>query len=110
MCILMDVYEIACADGLRCLLPQFGYVVDHAPTGELALKGATEEHFDLIVLDLVLPGMDGFEVLSKLRMNPQTGGILILTARDSESDRVKGLDLGADDYVTKPFSLPEFEA
>jgi two-component system OmpR family response regulator len=87
-----------------------GYAVDHVPTGEMALRGASEEHFDLIVLDLGLPGMDGFDVLARLRMNPQTGGILILTARDTEADRVKGLDLGADDYVAKPFSLPEFEA
>ena len=110
MRVLLVEDDKALADGLTRTLRQSGYAVDHASTGELALRGASEEHFDLIVLDLGLPGMDGFDVLSKLRMNPETGGILILTARDSEADRVKGLDLGADDYVTKPFSLPEFEA
>ncbi len=100
----------ALADGLTRTLRNSGYAVDHAASGELALRAASEEHFDLIVLDVGLPGMNGFEVLRTLRRTPHSGGILILTARDAESDRVKGLDLGADDYVTKPFSLPEFEA
>lgn len=98
------------ADGLTRTLRGSGYAVDHAATGELALRAATEEHFDLIVLDIGLPGMDGFEALRALRRLPNIGSILMLTARDAEADRVKGLDLGADDYVTKPFSLPEFEA
>ena len=94
----------------RDYLERAGFTVLTAADGAAALTTARSARPDLIVLDLGLPGMDGFEVLSKLRMNPETGGILILTARDSEADRVKGLDLGADDYVTKPFSLPEFEA
>jgi len=108
--VLLVEDDKALADGLTRTLRKSGYAVDHVPNGEMALRGAAEEHFDLIVLDLGLPGMDGFEVLSRLRTNPQSGGILILTARDGEADRVKGLDLGAADYVTKPFALPEFEA
>ena len=100
----------ALADGLIRTLRNSGYAVDHAASGELALRAVSEEHFDLIVLDVGLPGINGFEVLRTLRHIPNSGGILILTARDAEADRVKGLDLGADDYVTKPFSLPEFEA
>jgi len=100
----------ALADGLIRTLRNSGYAVDHAASGELALRAVSEEHFDLIVLDVGLPGINGFEVLRTLRRTPNSGGILILTARDAEADRVKGLDLGADDYVTKPFSLPEFEA
>lgn len=98
------------ADGLLRTLRQSGYAVDHAPDGELALRACSEEHYDLIVLDVSLPGIDGFEVLKTLRRRQSTGSILLLTAHDLESDRVKGLDLGADDYVTKPFSLPELEA
>ncbi len=111
MRVLLVEDDKALADGLlRTLRGSGGYAVDHAATGELALKAAAEEKFDLIVLDIGLPGISGFEVLDKLRANQYRGSILILTARDAESDRVKGLDLGADDYVTKPFSLPEFEA
>ncbi len=100
----------ALADGLTRTLRGSGYAVDHAPNGELALKAAGEENFDLIVLDIGLPGISGFDVLEQLRKNGHRGSILVLTARDSEIDRIKGLDLGADDYVSKPFSLPEFEA
>lgn len=110
MRVLIVEDDKALADGLIRTLRGSGYAVDHAATGELALRAAREEHFDLIVLDIGLPGIDGFETLRSLRKHSSIGSILILTARDAESDRVKGLDLGADDYVTKPFSLPEFEA
>ena len=100
----------ALADGLLRTLKQSDYAVDHAATGELALRACAEEHYDLIVLDIRLPGMDGFEVLKSIRKQHQGGSILILTAHDSEADRIRGLDLGADDYVAKPFSLPELEA
>lgn len=100
----------ALADGLLRTLKQSGYAVDHAATGELALRACSEEHYDLIILDVSLPGIDGFEVLKNLRKQRQTGSILLLTAHDSEADRVHGLDLGADDYVTKPFLLLELEA
>jgi two-component system, OmpR family, response regulator len=110
MRVLIVEDDKALADGLTRTLRNSGYAVDHSASGELALRAASEEHFDLIVLDVGLPGINGFEVLRALRKTPHSGSILILTARDAESDRVKGLDLGADDYVTKPFSLPEFEA
>ena len=110
MRVLIVEDDTALADGLQRTLRQSGYAVDHAPNGELALRACAEEHYDLIVLDVGLPGMDGFEVLRALRKRNPTGSILLLTARDLESDHVKGLDLGADDYVTKPFSLPELEA
>jgi two-component system OmpR family response regulator len=110
MRVLIVEDDKALADGLRRTLQRSGYAVDHAGTGELALRACTEEHYDLIVLDISLPGIDGFEVLLQLRKTRQTGSILILTAHDTEPDRVRGLDLGADDYVAKPFSLPEFEA
>ena len=110
MRVLIVEDDKALADGLTRTLRQSGYAVDHADSGELALRASREEHYDLIVLDVSLPGIDGFEVLRQLRRGRQSGGILMLTAHDAETDRVKGLDLGADDYVTKPFSLPEFEA
>jgi two-component system, OmpR family, response regulator len=110
MRVLIVEDDKALADGLLRTLRRSGYAVDHAGSGELALRACTEEHYDLIVLDISLPGIDGFEVLRQLRKSRETGSILMLTARDAEADRVRGLDLGADDYVTKPFSLPEFEA
>ncbi len=110
MRVLIVEDDKALADGLTRTLRDSGYAVDHAGTGELALRACAEEHYDLIVLDISLPGIDGFEVLRNLRRVRQSGSILILTARDAEADRVHGLDLGADDYVTKPFSLREFEA
>ncbi|MGB7542469.1 MAG: response regulator transcription factor [Burkholderiales bacterium] len=110
MRVLIVEDDKALADGLLRTLRQSGYAVDHAGTGELALRACAEEHYDLVVLDISLPGIDGFDVLRQLRRSSQAGSILILTAHDAEADRVRGLDLGADDYVTKPFSLPEFEA
>jgi len=110
MRVLIVEDDKALADGLLRTLRRSGYAVDRAASGELALRACVEEHYDLVVLDISLPGIDGFEVLRQLRKSPGTGSILMLTARDAEADRVRGLDLGADDYVTKPFSLPEFEA
>ncbi len=110
MRVLIVEDDKALADGLIRTLRQSGYAVDHAETGELALRACAEEHYDLVLLDLGLPGIDGFDVLRQLRRGSRAGSILILTADDAEADRVRGLDLGADDYVTKPFSLPELEA
>ncbi len=110
MRVLIVEDDKAMADGLLRTLRRSGYAVDHAGSGELALRARAEEHYDLIILDISLPGIDGFEVLRQLRKRQDNKSILVLTAHDAESDRVRGLDLGADDYVTKPFSLPEFEA
>jgi two-component system OmpR family response regulator len=110
MRVLLVEDDNALADGLQRTLKQSGYAVDHAGTGELALRASNEEHYDLVVLDISLPGVDGFEVLRRLRLTRGGTGVMILTAHDGVDDRVRGLDLGADDYMTKPFSLPEFEA
>jgi two-component system alkaline phosphatase synthesis response regulator PhoP len=96
-----DILEL-----VRYNLVKEGYQVTGALTGEDALKKARAEVFDLIVLDLMLPGIDGLDVAKKLKSDPKTGHfpILMLTAKGEEADIVTGLELGADDYVTKPFS------
>lgn len=95
--------------GLKSLLDG-SYAVDLMTTGEDALLAARANSYDLIILDLSLPDMDGLEVLRELRGSRLTSPVLILTARDKLTDRVSGLDLGADDYMTKPFELSELEA
>jgi DNA-binding response OmpR family regulator len=106
--ILLVEDEPSIARGLVYNLEEEGYRVTHAATGEEALKQATEESFSLVVLDLMLPGISGIEVCRRLRRQDPRMPILILTARGHEEDRVKGLAAGADDYMTKPFSLEEF--
>ena len=81
------------------------FAVEHAPTGEDALERMDRAPFDLVVLDLGLPGIDGEAVCRRIRETHPSTGVLMLTARSSELDEVIGLDAGADDYVTKPFSL-----
>ena len=98
------------AAGLVRALDQTGYAVDRVNSGERADLALSSETYDLVVLDIGLPGIDGFSVLKRLRTRGQTCPVLILTARDSVTDRVRGLDLGADDYMIKPFALSEFEA
>ena len=90
-------------------LARAGYRVSTASTGQEAIKAAREERPDVVVLDLMLPGVSGYEVLRELRRHPDTGdvGVILLTARREEADRIKGLSLGADDYLTKPFSPQE---
>lgn len=90
-------------------LDREGYVVERVAEGAAALDRATPE-VDLVVLDLGLPDMDGLDVCRRLREADFTGGIIILTARDGELDRVVGLDVGADDYIAKPFALAELLA
>jgi two-component system alkaline phosphatase synthesis response regulator PhoP len=96
-----DILEL-----VRFNLVKEGYQVAGALTGEDALKKARAEAFDLVVLDLMLPGIDGLEVAKKLKSDQKTGQvpILMLTAKGEEADIVTGLELGAEDYVTKPFS------
>lgn len=84
--------------------------VKECSTGENGLAVATSERFDLIVLDIMLPGIDGFEVCRRLRAEEITTPILVLTAKSEELDKVHGLEIGADDYLTKPFSIREFVA
>ena len=85
-------------------LSQAGYDFDIAYEGEEGLKKALDEDFDLILLDIMLPKLDGFEVCRRIRVKKSTP-IIIVTAREEEIDKILGLDLGADDYVTKPFSI-----
>ncbi|MEY4489140.1 MAG: hypothetical protein RIQ79_1648 [Verrucomicrobiota bacterium] len=91
-------------------LRQTGYVVDLAGDGDAALWHAREHAYDAIVLDIMLPGRDGLEVLSALRAEGRAVHVLLLTARDTLADRVRGLRLGADDYLVKPFALEELLA
>lgn len=91
-------------------LEEEGYAVDAVASGVDAAWMATETRYDCIVLDVMLPGIDGFEVCRVLRGREVWSPIVMVTARDSVSDRVKGLDAGADDYLVKPFSFEEFLA
>lgn len=111
MRILIAEDDEVLADGLTRAMQQAGYAVDRVGDGmdaDTILKGG--QPFDLIVLDLQLPRLDGFTVLRNLRERNNHTPVIILTARDSVEDRVKGLDLGADDYLSKPFNLQELEA
>ncbi len=98
------------AYGLRNNLEIEGYQVDVVEDGSVGLARAREAGPDLIILDLMLPGMDGYRVLKTLRDEGRQMPILILTARGEEADKVRGLRLGADDYVTKPFGVLELLA
>ncbi len=97
-------------DGLKQGLQAEGYTVDWLRDGSQALHSLLTENFDLVVLDLGLPGMDGMDVLKEIRDRGLKLPLLILTARDAVGDRVSGLDQGADDYLTKPFDLEELSA
>jgi DNA-binding response OmpR family regulator len=96
--------------GLVDALQFAGYEVIEAATGTLGLAEALRATFDLLLLDLILPGPSGFEILKTVRAHRPTLPVIILTARGDEADRVKGLRLGADDYVVKPFSVRELLA
>lgn len=86
-----------------------GFGCDIASSGTIGLSKALKENFDLIIIDIMLPGMDGFEVLSELRRKKQTPAIM-LSAKNTDIDKIRGLGLGADDYMTKPFSPNELVA
>jgi DNA-binding response OmpR family regulator len=98
------------AFGLRVDLKTEGYDVELESDGESALQRAAKETFDLILLDVMLPGKDGFEVCRELRRGGSRTPIILLTAKAQEAEKVMGLELGADDYVTKPFSPRELRA
>lgn len=97
-------------DILRFNLTREGYDTMEAHDGEAGLKLALEENPDLILLDVMLPKLNGFEVCSAIRKENLTTPIILLTAREQESDKVFGLEMGADDYITKPFSMRELLA
>jgi two-component system, OmpR family, response regulator len=102
--------ELRMAELLRRGLAEEGFAVDLAASGEDGLWYARENDYDAILLDIILPGLDGFTVLERLRTAGRWAPVLLLTARDAVGDRVRGLDLGADDYLTKPFAFPELLA
>ncbi len=95
---------------LQEFLVEQGYAVDWLEDGDQVLGAVTGQNYDLLLLDLNLPGQSGLDILQKLRAGNHQVPVLILTARDGIEDRVAGLDAGADDYVTKPFELPELAA
>lgn len=108
--ILVIEDDVSILNVLKDVLVFKSYEVLTATDGESGYKAAQEEKPDLIVLDIMLPKMDGFALCKKLREEGNTTPVLMLTAKGEEPDKVRGLDLGADDYVTKPFSLPELLA
>lgn len=110
MRILLAEDDPIIADGLCRTLRQSGYALDHAATGTAADSALLTTEYDLLILDIGLPGLNGLEVLRRLRARNNKMPVLILTALDGSSDRVRGLDLGADDYLCKPFDLAELEA
>jgi two-component system OmpR family response regulator len=110
MRVLVVEDEVRLALLLKRGLEEEGYAVDTSGDGPVALWRATETDYDAIVLDIMLPGMDGLEVTRRLRGERRWTPVLLLTARDAVDDRVVGLDAGADDYLVKPFSFAELAA
>jgi len=110
MRILVVEDDFLLATGLASILGRAKHVVFPARTGADAEMLFAREALDLVILDIGLPDMEGFELLRRMRRERGAVCVLVLTARDAVEDRVLGLDLGADDYLTKPFSVDEFEA
>ncbi len=106
--ILLVEDEINLARGICFNLEQEGYKVSHVESGEESLERLKYDRFSLIILDVMLPGMDGFAVCRQIRQLDARVPVLILTARGDDGDRITGLSSGADDYLTKPFNLGEF--
>jgi len=110
MRVLLAEDDTILADGLCRSLRQAGYAVDWVSSGNQADAALIAQPYDLLILDLGLPQLTGLDVLKQLRARSNTMPVLILTAADSIEQRVKGLDLGADDFMAKPFALSELEA
>ena len=106
MRILVAEDDAVLSAALARALTQGAYAVDVVDNGDDANRALSVDSYDLVVLDLSLPKIDGLTVLRRLRDRRSQVPVLVLSARDSLEDRVKGLDLGADDYMTKPFDLP----
>ena len=110
MRLLLVEDDVMVASGIKLGLCDAGYTVDWVGSAERAEQAIAAESFDLAIVDIGLPGVDGLELTRRLRTGGLTMPVLILTARDALQDRVQGLDLGADDYMLKPFELPELLA
>ena len=110
MIILIIEDDISILRGLKDNLTFEGYSVLSSADGQEGLQIALEKHVDLLLLDIMLPGMNGYEICRRLKKEKPELPIIMITARGSEMDKVGGLDLGADDYLTKPFSIPELLA
>ena len=110
MRILVVEDDALLAEGLTSVLSRAGHAVLHTTSGRHADYLLTDEKFDLVILDVGLPDIDGFEVLRRLRLRRSATNVLVLTARDAVEDRVSGLDSGADDYLVKPFAMAELIA
>lgn len=110
MRLLLAEDDLFLADGLSMVLRDNGYLIDVVANGFDADTALANGPYDLLILDLGLPKVDGLELLKRIRARGQNLPVLVLTARDRLEDRVTGLDLGANDYLTKPFQLPELEA
>jgi len=105
--ILLVEDELHLHEALRLNLEMEGYEVTSAFEGPKALNQIQHSHFDLIILDVMLPGLDGFSIIETVRLNNNETPILVLSAKNTSMNRVQGLKLGADDYLTKPFNLEE---
>jgi DNA-binding response OmpR family regulator len=110
MRLLLVEDNLSLANGLVHSLAQSSYVTDAVHTGRAAITACATTSYQLVIMDLGLPDMDGLEVLRRLRQRGMTSPVLILTARDELQDRILGLDAGGDDYLAKPFELSELEA
>lgn len=110
MRILIVEDEVALADALAQILYKNKYIADTCYDGESGLDNALTDIYDVIILDIMLPKMNGLDVLKNMRLNKISTPVILLTAKDEVSDKVKGLDLGADDYLTKPFATDELLA
>ncbi len=110
MIILIIEDDISILRGLKDNLTFEGYSVLSSADGQEGLQIALEKHVDLLLLDIMLPGINGYEICRRLKKEKPELPIIMITARGSEMDKVGGLDLGADDYLTKPFSIPELLA
>lgn len=110
MHVLLVEDDAVLADGISRILKGYGMVVDVASNGSVADAILKRSELAVVVLDIGLPGIDGFEVVRRLRARGSNVPVLLLTARDAIEDRVRGLELGADDYLVKPFAAPELAA
>lgn len=110
MRILITEDDASLAEGLQVALTRDGHAVDWVSNGAQADQALKDSMFDLVILDLQLPKLDGYEVLRRLRQRNSSPRVLILSGRESSSEKARGLDLGADDYLAKPFSLVELQA